>query len=87
MPAEGTEEQASLSSPASAALTLGWPEDEGAARGKAPCSFPENTQGSEAAAAYPTCPGPGDNNNGESFKELYSIYEKANKNIAFGKSL
>lgn len=75
MPAEATEQQASssLSSPASAALTLGWSEEEGAARGKASCSVPDNTQSSEAAAAYPTSAGAGDNN-GKSFKEKLHIY-------------
>ncbi|KAM6916133.1 DNA excision repair protein ERCC-6 isoform 2-T2 [Xenentodon cancila] len=66
MPEEGAERQASssLSSPASAALTLGGSEEDGAAaRGPAICSFPENGQASEAAAAYPGNTGPGESNN------------------------
>ncbi|XP_072247161.1 DNA excision repair protein ERCC-6 [Leuresthes tenuis] len=65
MPVEGAEHQASssFSSPASAALTPGGSEEDGAAGGSAVCTFPENTQGSEAAAAYPDNTGPGENNN------------------------
>lgn len=55
----------SLSSPSSAALTPGGMEDDGATGGSAVCSFPENSQGSEAAAAYPVNTGPDDGNNGE----------------------
>ncbi|KAM4591881.1 DNA excision repair protein ERCC-6 [Odontesthes bonariensis] len=64
MPVEGAEHQASssFSSPASAALTPGGSEEDGAAGGSAVCTFPENTQGSEAAAAYPDNTGPGENN-------------------------
>ncbi|KAM7385649.1 hypothetical protein PAMP_001723 [Pampus punctatissimus] len=60
MPEDGSKDQvpSSLSSPASAALTPGRTEDEDGARGgSAVCS-----QGSEAAAAYPTNTGPGDGN-------------------------
>ncbi|XP_061600997.1 DNA excision repair protein ERCC-6 [Cololabis saira] len=66
MPVEGPELEASsaLSSPASAALTPGGSEEDGAAaRGTAVCSFPENGQDSEAAAAYPGNTGPEDSNN------------------------
>ncbi|XP_008289607.1 DNA excision repair protein ERCC-6 [Stegastes partitus] len=64
MPVEGTEDQvpSSLSSPASAALTPGGTEEDGATRISAVCTFPENSQGSEAAAAYPANTGPGENN-------------------------
>ncbi|XP_044229225.1 DNA excision repair protein ERCC-6 [Thunnus albacares] len=61
MPVDGSEDQvpSSLSSPASAALTPGGTEEDGAAGGSAVCS-----QGSEAAAAYPTNTGPGEGNSG-----------------------
>ncbi|XP_071336853.1 DNA excision repair protein ERCC-6 isoform X2 [Trachinotus anak] len=64
MPVEGSEDQvpSSLSSPASAALTPGGTEEDGATGGSAVCSFPENSQGSEAAAAYPANTGPGESN-------------------------
>ncbi|XP_069000861.1 DNA excision repair protein ERCC-6 isoform X1 [Embiotoca jacksoni] len=64
MPAEGSDDQlpCSLSSPASAALTPGGMEEDGATGGSAVCTFPENSQGSEAAAAYPANTGPGDSN-------------------------
>ncbi|XP_022619432.1 DNA excision repair protein ERCC-6 isoform X2 [Seriola dumerili] len=64
MPVEGSEEQVptSLSSPASAALTPGGTEEDGATGGSAVSSFPENSQGSEAAAAYPANTGPGESN-------------------------
>ncbi|XP_044069023.1 DNA excision repair protein ERCC-6 isoform X2 [Siniperca chuatsi] len=66
MPVEGSEDQvpSSLSSPASAALTPGGAEEDGAIGGSAVCSFPENGQGSEAAAAYPANTGPGEGNSG-----------------------
>ncbi|XP_055083155.1 DNA excision repair protein ERCC-6 isoform X1 [Periophthalmus magnuspinnatus] len=59
MPAEGTEDQApaSLSSPVSAALTLGGTEEDGAAGGTASFPFPESSQGSESAATYPASSG------------------------------
>ncbi|KAM9726838.1 DNA excision repair protein ERCC-6 isoform 1-T2 [Menidia menidia] len=68
MPVEGAEHQASsssfsFSSPASAALTPGGSEEDGAARGSAVCTFPENSHGSEAAAAYPANTGPEESNN------------------------
>ncbi|XP_029376158.1 DNA excision repair protein ERCC-6 isoform X2 [Echeneis naucrates] len=58
MPVDGSEDRAlsSLSSPASAALTPGGTEEDGA------CSFPGSSQGSEAAAAYPANAGPGESN-------------------------
>lgn len=65
MPVEGSEDHvpSSLSSPASAALTPGGTEDDGAAGGgSAVCAFPENSQGSEAAAAYPANTGPEEGN-------------------------
>lgn len=67
MPVEGTEHQAppALSSTASAALTPGGPEEDGAAWGPVVCTFPGDGQGSEAAAAYPCNTGPGESNNGE----------------------
>ena len=67
MPVDGSEDQvpSSLSSPASAALTPGGTEDDGATGGSAVRSLPENSQGSEAAAAYPANTGPGEGNSGE----------------------
>lgn len=64
---DGSEDQvpSSLSSPASAALTPGGTEEDGATGGSAMCSLPENSQGSEVAAAYPANTGPGEGNNGE----------------------
>ncbi|KAM3606079.1 uncharacterized protein V6R79_010359 [Siganus canaliculatus] len=66
MPVEGSEEQvpSSLSSPASAARTPGGPEEDGAPGGSAVCPFPENTQSSEAAAAYPANTGPEEGHSG-----------------------
>ncbi|KAF1375776.1 hypothetical protein PFLUV_G00223690 [Perca fluviatilis] len=63
---DGSEDQvpSSLSSPASAALTPGGTEEDGATGGSAICSLPENSQGSEVAAAYPANTGPGQGNNG-----------------------
>ncbi|XP_017268545.1 DNA excision repair protein ERCC-6 [Kryptolebias marmoratus] len=65
MPVESAEPQASssVSGPVSAALTPGGSEEDGATRGSAVCTFPENSQGSEAAAAYPANTGPGECNN------------------------
>lgn len=64
MPVDGTEDQvpSSLSSPASAALTPGGTEEDGASGGSAVCTFPENSQAPEAAAAYPANTGPGEGN-------------------------
>ncbi|CAI5654012.1 unnamed protein product [Oreochromis niloticus] len=64
MPVDGTEDQvpSSLSSPASAALTPGGTEEDGATGGSALCTFPENSQAPEAAAAYPANTGPGEGN-------------------------
>ncbi|GAA6213831.1 DNA excision repair protein ERCC-6 isoform X1 [Lates japonicus] len=65
MPVDGSEDQvpSSLSGPASAALTPGGTEEDGATGGSAAVSsFPENSQGSEAAAAYPANTGPGQSN-------------------------
>ncbi|XP_054455945.1 DNA excision repair protein ERCC-6 [Anoplopoma fimbria] len=66
MPVDGSEDQvpSSLSSPASAALTPGGTDEDGSTGGSAVCSFPENSQGSEAAAAYPANTGPGEGNSG-----------------------
>ncbi|XP_042358145.1 DNA excision repair protein ERCC-6 isoform X2 [Plectropomus leopardus] len=66
MPVDGSEDQvpSSLSSPASAALTPGGTEEDGATGGSAVCSFPENSQGTEAASAYPVSTGPGEGNSG-----------------------
>ncbi|XP_029305529.1 DNA excision repair protein ERCC-6 isoform X2 [Cottoperca gobio] len=66
MPVDGSEDQvpSSLSSPASAALTPGGTEEDGATGGSAECSFPENSHGSEAASAYPANTGPGEGNSG-----------------------
>ncbi|XP_030603448.1 DNA excision repair protein ERCC-6 [Archocentrus centrarchus] len=64
MPVDGTEDQvpSSLSSPASAALTPGGTEEDGTSGGSAVCTFPENSQAPEAAAAYPANTGPGEGN-------------------------
>ncbi|XP_070697451.1 DNA excision repair protein ERCC-6 [Pempheris klunzingeri] len=66
MPVEGSEDQvpSSLSSPASAALTPGGTEEDGATGGSAVCSLPENSQGTEAAAAYPANTSPEEGNSG-----------------------
>ncbi|KAI3363158.1 hypothetical protein L3Q82_011808, partial [Scortum barcoo] len=67
MPVEGSEDQvpSSLSSPASAALTPGGTEEDGGATGgSADSSFPQNSQGAEAAAAYPANTGPEEGNSG-----------------------
>lgn len=70
MPVESAEPQvsSSISRTVSAALTPGVLEEDGATRGLAICTFPENSQGCEAAAAYPTNTGPGECNNGEQHK-------------------
>ncbi|XP_038152187.1 DNA excision repair protein ERCC-6 [Cyprinodon tularosa] len=64
MPAEDGDLQASssISSPVSAALTPGRLEEDGSTKGPAVCAFPENSQGSEAAAAFPANTGPGEGN-------------------------
>nr|XP_046258191.1 DNA excision repair protein ERCC-6 isoform X2 [Scatophagus argus] len=66
MPVEATENQvpSSLASPVSAALTPGGSEEDGAEGGSAACSFHVNTQGSEAAAAYPANIGPEEGSSG-----------------------
>lgn len=66
MPVDGSEDQvpSSLSSPASAALTPGGSEEDGATGGSAVNSFPDNSQGSEAASAYPVNTGPGEGSSG-----------------------
>ncbi|XP_029962437.1 DNA excision repair protein ERCC-6 isoform X2 [Salarias fasciatus] len=60
MPVEGREDQERppLSSPASAALTPGGMEEDGTTGGSAVGAFPDSSQGSEAAAAYPANTGP-----------------------------
>uniref|UniRef100_UPI0037E91CE4 DNA excision repair protein ERCC-6 n=1 Tax=Semicossyphus pulcher TaxID=241346 RepID=UPI0037E91CE4 len=75
MPVEGSEDQvpSSLSSPVSAALTPGGTEEDGATGGSAVCSFPENNQGSEAAAAYPANTGPEEGNSGKRSGALLQI--------------
>ncbi|XP_037638840.1 DNA excision repair protein ERCC-6 isoform X2 [Sebastes umbrosus] len=75
MPVDGSEDQvpSSLSSPASAALTPGGAEDDGATGGSAVRSLPENSQGSEAAAAYPANTGPGEGNSGKRSGALLQI--------------
>ncbi|KAM4607513.1 DNA excision repair protein ERCC-6 [Polymixia lowei] len=66
MPVDGREDQvpSSLSSPASAALTPGGAEEDGASRGSTVCSIPGNSQGSVAAAAYPVNTGPEEGSSG-----------------------
>ncbi|KAI4813286.1 hypothetical protein KUCAC02_024620, partial [Chaenocephalus aceratus] len=66
MPVDGSEDQvpSSLSSPASAAHTPGATEEDGAAGGSAECSFPQNSQGFEAASAFSTNTGPGEGTSG-----------------------
>ncbi|XP_041866515.1 DNA excision repair protein ERCC-6 [Melanotaenia boesemani] len=75
MPVKSAEQQgsSSLSSPASAALTPGGSEEDGATMGSALCTFPENNQGSETAAAYPVSSGPGDNSNDKRSGPLLQI--------------
>lgn len=75
MPVEGSEDQgpSSLSSPASAALTPGGTEEDGAMGGSAVCSFPENNQGSEENAAYPTNTGPEEGSSGEPCTEKRAL--------------
>ncbi|XP_020498616.2 DNA excision repair protein ERCC-6 [Labrus bergylta] len=70
MPVEGSEDQvsSSLSSPVSAAHTPGGTEEDGAV-----CSFPENSQGSEASAAYPANTGPDEGNSGKRSGALLQI--------------
>lgn len=65
MPVEGSEDQipSSFSSPGSAALTPGGADEDGAIGG----SFPENNQGSEAAAAYPANTGPEEGNSSKPY--------------------
>ncbi|XP_074531581.1 DNA excision repair protein ERCC-6 [Halichoeres trimaculatus] len=68
MPVEGSEDQipSSFSSPVSAALTPGGAEEDGG-------SFPENNQGSEAAAAYPANTGPEEGNSSKRSGALLHI--------------
>lgn len=70
MPIDGSEDQApsSLSSPTSAALTPGGTDEDGATGGSAACS-----QGSEAAAAYPTNTGPGEGTSGEHYINTFLL--------------
>lgn len=67
MPVERSEGQglSCLSSPASAALTPGGADEDGATGGSAVCSLLENTRGSEATAAYPANAGPEEGTSGE----------------------
>lgn len=67
MPVNGSEDQvpSSFSSPASAALTPGGTEENGATGGSVVCSYSAKSQGSEAAAAYPVTTRPGEGNSGE----------------------
>lgn len=67
MPVDSSGDQvpSSFSSPASAALTLGGMEEEGATGGSVVCSFSAKSQGSEAAAPYAVTDEPGEGNNGE----------------------
>lgn len=75
MPAEDGDLQASssISSPVSAALTPGRLEEDGSTKGPAVCAFPENSQGSEAAAAFPANTGPGEGNSGKLLKKPVNI--------------
>lgn len=67
MPVERSEDQglSCLSSPASAALTPGGADEDGATGGSAVCSLLEKTCGSEATAAYPANAGPEEGTSGE----------------------
>lgn len=67
MPVEDSEDQVSswLSSPASAALTPGGSEEDGATGGSAVCSLPRSSQGSEATALFPVNHGPDEGPSGE----------------------
>ncbi|KAJ3610808.1 hypothetical protein NHX12_022899, partial [Muraenolepis orangiensis] len=63
-PKREDQELSSMSSPASAALTPGGPEEDGGANGgSAIGSIPGNSQGSETA--YPVDPGPGEGTSGK----------------------
>lgn len=75
MPVEGSEDQvpSSLSSPASAALTPGGVDEDGAAGGSGLCSFPDTSKGSESAAAFPANTGPGESNSGELKHHIHHI--------------
>ncbi|XP_041645609.1 DNA excision repair protein ERCC-6 [Cheilinus undulatus] len=75
MPVEGSENQvpSSLSSPASAALTPGGTDEDGATGCSAVRSLPENSQGSEAAAAFPANTGPDEGNSGKRSGALLHI--------------
>lgn len=72
MPVEGSEDQRppSVSSP-SAAGTLGGTEEDGSSGRSAVFSLPENSQGSEATAAYPANAEPEEGNSGELCKKLH----------------
>lgn len=73
MPVEGSEEQRPLSvSSPSAARTTGGTEEDGSAGRSPVCSLPENSQGSEATAAYPANAEPEEGSSGE----LYNYYIK-----------
>lgn len=67
MPVEGTEDQglSSLSSPASAALTLGGLDEDGATGGSANCSFSEDRRSSEATPVCHASAGPEEGTSGE----------------------
>lgn len=67
MPVERSEEQgsSSLSSPASAALTPGGFDEDGATGGSANSSFSKDGQSSEATAVYSVNDGPEEGTSGE----------------------
>lgn len=76
MPVERSEEQgsSSLSSPASAALTPGGFDEDGATGGSANSSFSKDRQSSGATAVYPGNAAPQEETGGELLKESY--YER-----------
>lgn len=67
MPVERSEDQGSpsLSSPASAALTPGGLDEDGATGGSANSSFSKDCQSFEATAVYPGNAGPEEGTSGE----------------------
>lgn len=72
MPAERPEDQgaSSLSSPASAALTPGGLDEDGATGGSANRAFPKDTQSPEATPVCAASAGPEEGTSGEPWSEM-----------------
>lgn len=81
MPVERLEDQgsASLSSPASAALTPGGLDEDGATGGSANSSFSNDCQSFEATTVYPGNAGPEEGTSGELF--LVKLLQKTDKEL------